>query len=546
MFKNYYNFLLKRKIVTNYKKLNQKIFRKKHEKSNSQILVEFNAFHADHIFLSYISNYFSKKFKSKIIGFYNFSLLISDINYSFIKNIKWTLSKFFRFKNFGVYKSFGTESFIKPSINQKQANKAEKIYIEQIKKIKKKSDIYKLKFNQISFGDLFYDTYLKRFYEPTIDINSVKFRNFYFEFIKLLVYWNDYLNNNKVKAIVGVHAQYSYGIIHRLGAKKGIPVILHQEGKISKINKKNLFQLSEFQYFKKKFGQLSKKEKIISLSKGFEILNTRISGVSGVKSGDSFISKSSFIKNYNLKKKLLLNNKKPNVLIATQDFFDAINIYGRFIFSDFYEWLHYLGKLSKKTNFNWYIKDHPSYEGKYKKYQPFTSNITNEICKKFPKIKKIPSHTSHYKLINEGIDVVLTVFGSVQYEYPFFKIPVITASRNVPTKNYDFTIKPKNISDYKKKIMNIKKIKSNFKKKEIFEFYYMNFFFHNQEIVYPLYNKFNLIKKKFDLYWSEEFYEFWYKNFNLSQHKKVLNTIDNFVKSKDATINITHYDQKDY
>ena len=546
MFKNYYNFLLKRKIVTNYKKLNQKIFRKKHEKSNSQILVEFNAFHADHIFLSYISNYFSKKFKSKIIGFYNYSLLISDINYSFIKNIKWTLSKFFRFKNFGVYKSFGTESFIKPSINQKQANKAEKIYIEQIKKIKKKSDIYKLKFNQISFGDLFYDTYLKRFYEPTIDINSVKFRNFYFEFIKLLVYWNDYLNNNKVKAIVGVHAQYSYGIIHRLGAKKGIPVILHVEGKIYKINKKNLFALSEFQYFKKKFGQLSKKEKIISLSKGFEILNTRISGVSGIKSGHSYISKSSFIKNYNLKKKLLLNNKKPNVLIATQDFFDAVNFYGRFIFSDFYEWLHYLGKLSEKTNFNWYIKDHPNYEGKYKKYQPFTSNITNEICKKFPNLKRIPSHTSHYKLINEGIDVVLTVFGSVQYEYPFFKIPVITAARNVPTKNYDFTIKPKNISDYKKKIMNIKKIKSNFKKKEIFEFYYMNFFFHNQEIVYPLYNKFNLIKKKFDLYWSEEFYEFWYKNFNLSQHKKVLNTIDNFVKSKDATINITHYDQKDY
>ena len=32
-------------------------------------------------------------------------------------------------------------------------------------------------------------------------------------------------------------------------------------------------------------------------------------------------------------------------------------------------------------------------------------------------------------------------------------------------------------------------------------------------------------KKKWDLYWSEEFYEFWYKNFNLSQHKKILNTI---------------------
>ena len=72
----------------------------------------------------------------------------------------------------------------------------------------------------------------------------------------------------------------------------------------------------------------------------------------------------------------------------------------------------------------------------------------------------------------------------------------------------------------------------------------MNFIFHNQEIVYPLYNKFNLTKKKWDLYWSEEFYKFWYENFNLKQHNKILNTIDNFFKSKDITININHNDKK--
>ena len=48
----------------------------------------------------------------------------------------------------------------------------------------------------------------------------------------------------------------------------------------------------------------------------------------------------------------------------------------------------FLGQVSNKTNYNWYIKDHPNYSGKYKKYQPFTKNITKEICKKFPKIKE--------------------------------------------------------------------------------------------------------------------------------------------------------------
>ena len=91
---------------------------------------------------------------------------------------------------------------------------------KEIKKIKNNGDIYKLKFNQTILGDLFYDTYLKRFYEPTININTDKFKNFFHDFIRLIIYWDDYLNKNNVKAVVGVHAQYSYAIIHRLAARK--------------------------------------------------------------------------------------------------------------------------------------------------------------------------------------------------------------------------------------------------------------------------------------------------------------------------------------
>lgn len=544
MISDFFKKLKNFKIVRNYKLINKKIFNKDFSNSNTQVLVEFNAFHSDHIFLSYLSNYFSQKFKSKIIGFHNFSLLITDLNYSLIKNIRWYLSSKFNYKNFGIYKSFGTKYFIKPNLDLDQNKKAKKIFEKEIKNIKKNSDIYKYKFNQMLFGDLFYDTYLKRFYEPTINIGTDRFKTFFLDFIRLIIFWDDYLNKNKVKAVVGVHGQYAYAIVHRLAAKKKIPVILHAEGKIYKINKKHIFQHSEFLFYKKNFNSLSKAKKIKARVEGFKIFKNRISGISGTKSGSSYISKSSFKKIYKNKKKLLLNNKKLNILIATQDFFDSINVYGRFIFNDFYEWLNFLGQISKKTNFNWYIKDHPNYAGKYKKYQPFTSNITKEICKKFPNIKIIPSNTSHNHLIKEGIDLVLTVFGSIQFEYPAFNIPVITASNNVLTKNYNFSIKSLNKKDYLNKILNIRKKKSIFKINEIYEFYYMNFIFHNQDILYPLYSKFNLTKKKWDLYWSEEFYKFWYENFNLDQHKKIFKTIDNFFNSKDITININHSDKK--
>lgn len=541
---NYFKKLKNFYILKKYKSTNKKIFNKNFPNSNTQVLVEFNAFQSDHIFLSYLSNYFSGKFKSKIIGFYNFSLLLSDLDYSLIKSIKWNLSKALNYKNFGIYKSFGTQNIIRPILNLNQNKKAQKIYCKELKKIKKNKDIYKLVFNKIPFGDLFYDTYLKRFYEPTINVETNRFKKFFHDFIRLIVYWDDYLNKNNVKAVVGVHGQYSYAIIHRLAAGRKIPVILHAEGKIYKIKKEHLYQHNEFLFFKKNYNLLSKQEKQKARSEGLKVLKNRISGSSGVKSGHSYISKSSFKNTYKNKKKLLLKNKKLNVLIATQDFFDAINIYGRFIFNDFYEWLNFLGEVSEKTNYNWYIKDHPNYAGKYKKYQPFTTNITQEICKKYPNIKKIPSNKPHNQLISEGIDVVLTVFGSVQFEYPIFNIPVITASNNVPTKNYNFSIKSLDKKDYLNKILSIKKLNSKFNLNEICEFYYMNFIFHNQEIVYPLYNKFNLTKKKWDLYWSEEFYKFWYENFSLEQHNSILKTIDNFFKSNDITINIYHNDKK--
>ena len=48
-----------------------------------------------------------------------------------------------------------------------------------------------------------------------------------------------------------MHGQYSYGIIHRLAARKRIPVILNAEGRMYKINKKHLHQHNEFLFLKK-------------------------------------------------------------------------------------------------------------------------------------------------------------------------------------------------------------------------------------------------------------------------------------------------------
>ena len=56
-----------------------------------------------------------------------------------------------------------------------------------------------------------------------------------------------------------------------------------------------------------------------------------------------------------------------------------------------------------------------------------------KLIKKYPKIKMLPSNASHNQLIKEGIDYVLTCYGTIAHEYAARNITVINASIN---KNY--------------------------------------------------------------------------------------------------------------
>ena len=59
------------------------------------------------------------------------------------------------------------------------------------------------------------------------------------------------------------------------------------------------------------------------------------------------------------KGKVIKNKSKTNCLIAAHHFSDAPNVWGRLLFDDFYDWIEYLGKLSLKLDYEWYIKFHP-------------------------------------------------------------------------------------------------------------------------------------------------------------------------------------------
>jgi hypothetical protein len=536
-------FIKKIKIIYDYKLLNKKYFRKNnHKNAKGIILVEFNSFYNNHFPLAHLANALSDKFNSRIVGFFNYYILSSEINEKFIIKLKWFIGNFFSLKFFGIYSSFGCSEIIKPKISRVYVMLAKKKAQIIIKKIKNKNDILNIKIDNIPIGDLIYDSFLKKEVKPTIDISCRKLFQYIFDTLKLFYYWQNYLKKNNVKAIVGVHGVYAYAIILRIAVFSKIPVYLTNLVRIYKINKNSFYENSKLFNFKKNFNKLPDNFKIKALFFSKKKIEGRIYGTKH-QSDLIHSDNSNFRLNQGKFKILIKNTKKIKILICTHDFFDAVHVCGPMVFNDFYEWLLFLGEFSKNhTEYDWYIKTHPSFS--HWKKNNLARNNTNFIIKNFLKkynnIIELPNNYSHLDIVNQGIDFVLTCYGTVGFEYAFLNIPVINACKNNFHSDYNFNINPKNFNEYKKILENLHKVKLKIKKNEIYEYYFMRRFFFGTEWFVDNMDSFNNYMGSVDNYFTYKIYEYWLKSSNYLLYKKRMNTINNFLKSNNKVISFLH------
>ena len=96
------------------------------------------------------------------------------------------------------------------------------------------------------------------------------------------------------------------------------------------------------------------------------------------------MTKSAYASNKNLilnRQIIILKIRKTKILIASHDFVDAPHNNGQFIFPDMVEWIRFLANLSKKSNYVWYIKNHPAMNDKWKSYQIYTRQVVNRLIK---------------------------------------------------------------------------------------------------------------------------------------------------------------------
>lgn len=515
---------------------NRKLF---NYKSNNDgiILLEYNLYCSSHLCQALIANFIRTKTFNKIVAYYNYSLIVSPLKQKIITKFKWAITNIFGLKYKNIYRSFGVQNFVRPIISKEISYKVEKICQKFFKKKKTQSEILNFKIEKIWIGDLLYDTFLKSKIKPTIDVNNDEFKIFFKEFVELFFYWKEYLDNNKVTNIIGVHTCYSFGLLIRIGVYRNIPCYVANTRDIFKIDKKIPAMYGDYVIAKKLVNNLPKEIK----KKGILYAKKKIKErLSGKLVNDLFLTNISAFKKLSQKKQVLKKNSKIKILICTHDYFDAVHLHGKHFFSDFHTWLEFLGELSEKkiNEYDFYLKNHPNFGNKYDRYRDITEVHLKDFLKKYKNIKIIPNNTSHHQIISEGIDFVFTVHGTVAMEYAYLNIPVINATRNNPHINYDFCINPLNLEDYKKKLNNLKNVKLKIKKREIEEFYFIRYLYPDNNWLFLNYEKFLKIVNGYENIHSKPFYDYWLNYFSEKDKKRVFRSLDNFIKSSDPRISI--------
>jgi hypothetical protein len=337
--------------------------------------------------------------------------------------------------SFRVFRSFGVTRFILPKRKSKRNLQIDSLFQEFISL--EKNQMLEWKIGETVLGDLFYDWHLRRRSLATLSLDNSRLAEDFSEFISTYFWWEKYFSKNQVDSVYVSHTVYTQAILVRLGISHDAKVFLVGADRLYRLSEKDPFSDKEFIYYdpssKSQFGYE------IDIQRGHQLIESLKAGNSQVSSAHSLVS------GYSGSQKLNSLNPEAEIriLIAAHCFSDNPHAMGINLFPDFYEWIHFLGSVAQKkdSRIAWYIKEHPAFNDS-------DSSHFNEILESYPEITIINSEVSNLELFNNGIDVVLTTYGTIAFEASYEGVLVINSSINAPHVNYSFSLSPFSIGEY--------------------------------------------------------------------------------------------------
>jgi hypothetical protein len=352
-----------------------------------------------------------------------------------------------------MFRSFGVKRFVRPEVSTGIRARANTLFREAVESIKDKKTLEQLQIGNVALGDLIYDQILIDTAQPTLDPAGETTYDAVWRATVLLAFWESYFDRTNVMAVIG-SLSYLAGIPARVALSRGIDVL--EPGLQPTRPGKSGLSGEFFNDYATEFRRLNP----TAANEGIRLAESALGGENEVS--DSTAAEP-----------LLRQSSKTKVLVAPHNSFsDSPHSHGVWLFSDFDEWLTFLGQLSSEIDYDWYLKPHPhrATEDLFKT----NARWTEDFSRRFPQMTLLPPTASNRQLIDEGINAVLTVHGSIVSEFAFACVPAILAGNQHPYSAYNFVTVSSTLNDYRNAIEKIPELDSRDRRAEVLEHYFMH------------------------------------------------------------------------
>mgnify|MGYP007106926544 CR=1 FL=1 len=479
-----------------------------------EVLFEFGALSTALISYSYLANVLSRIHDAKIKAFIPAEQGLARILPTVAHKV---------FRSFNTTEIFSVE--LTAELEAERDSILSRIPIGELSKV----DLVDLVVDGVHIGDLVYDDHLRQHSVPTVDVRSSSFPQTMKECVGTFVFWRRYLDTHNVCAVNVSHCVYHYGIILRLAVARDIPVYQINATHGYRLSREIPWAYDEFYTYPAEFAKLSPEVQAAGLAEAEKRLARRFGGEVGVDM--AYSTKSAYGQgNAN---RVIMESPRTKVFVALHCFFDNPHPYGIGYFADFHEWLTYLGEISKETDYDWYLKTHPD-------FLPGNMEVIQGLLKRYEKFTLIPSDTSHHQIVSEGIDVALTVHGTIGFEYAALGIPVVNASPCNPHIAYNFNLHSHSLEEYRTILMDLPSIDLKINIEEVYEYYYMRSIRGMDDWLLGDYQNFLDRVGGYSSQFTSRAYEEFLQGFTDARHHLVLKSLRNFVDSEEYAFQHHH------
>ncbi|MCW8895343.1 hypothetical protein [Sulfurimonas sp.] len=345
--------------------------------------------------------------------------------------------------------------------------------------------LFNMYIDNVYVGDLIYDSYNRREEQPSIDEINLKYFRKINEAFFYYCYYVDIFKSNKYEYTILNHNCYiSNALIGRVSQRFGSKPILLSGDYMGILARKLYPDDAVFNFYSimntKLYKESLEREKLVKKAEVFfdNVMNQT------VKTHDSVnfeVAKTITDIQERIEVLKYKNSGKKIVVISSHVLID--NIVGsdgrRQTYRDILVWLRETLILCEKNkNIITFLKPHPR-EYAFK-YTPTIIDVYNDLNLK--NIKLWPDNLD-MKDNHDLIDAIITIRGSVSFEFPGFGIPVILAGKDhAGASGFGIVNEIDKVDEYEKAIANIHNLKKlddvSIRKSKLIYFMYFNSIFY--------------------------------------------------------------------